>query len=151
MDIYLHTITPEESDQFLSLAEAYFKELNPNFVPTPEWKKNYYSRLASSPAIFPKWIKNKEGVIIGFIISGLVDHLYLMKKIGVVYELYVAKAYRRSGVAETVARMTILDLKASGASKVQLEIVENNIGAQSFWKKIGFEKVSARYVLSCET
>ena len=86
--IKLKTIYPDEKKIFLDMAIRYFKELNPQFHPQKFWTVNYFTKLYSNPDIFLKWVL-KEKNPIGFAIYGIVNHLYLDKMIGNIYEFYI--------------------------------------------------------------
>jgi ribosomal protein S18 acetylase RimI-like enzyme len=51
------------------------------------------------------------------------------------------------GVARNCALQAIRELELHAPSKIQLEVMEGNEGAEALWRSLGFEKVSERLVL----
>jgi predicted acetyltransferase len=144
--IHLRTIALEEKEQFLEMAARYFKELNPQFCPHTYWKENYFSKLYSNPDLFLKWIVKKQ-TSIGFVLYGVVNHLYLERKIGNIHDFYIVSAERRQGNAKLAAHLLIKELKKYHPTNIELEIVQGNDDAMQFWQSIGFCPSNHKYVL----
>lgn len=142
-------IKREEGEEFLRMAERHFRELNPAFVPQEDWKLNYFSGLLDSPNLQLHWIVF-QGQRSGFILFGLEGHRFLPRRSGMIYELFIDAAFRRQGLARACATEAIRRLRAESPSKVQLEIMEGNAGAEELWRSVGFRKVSERWVLKEE-
>ncbi len=140
-------VTPADREEFLCMAEQHFRELDPAFVPHEEWKRSYFEKIQSNPDFFLRWIIVR-GEHAGFILFGLESHRFLPRKTGAIYELYVASAHRRKGVARACARQAIRELQAFAPSKIQLEVAEGNTAAAELWKSLGFRKVTERFVLT---
>lgn len=135
-----------DRDAFLQMAERHFRDLNPAFVPHEDWKQHYFDKILNNPRMFARWIV-RDGERAGFILYGIEDHRFLPRLTGVVYELYVRPEYRRMGVARQAAIRAIRQLEAHSPSKIQLEVVDGNTGAQALWRSLGFAKVTERMVL----
>ncbi len=135
----------EDRAAFLGMALIHFGELNPNFVPQADWKASYFETIQSNPNLFLRWI-TVEGERVGFILYGLERHRFLPRTSGMIYELFVLSQHRRKGIAEASARQAIQELSTLGISKIQLEVMEGNVGAVALWEKLGFSKTSSRYV-----
>jgi ribosomal protein S18 acetylase RimI-like enzyme len=146
MKVEMKQISSADREAFLQMAERHFRDLNPAFVPQDDWKLHYFEAILGSPRMFARWIMRDEERA-GFILYGLEDHRFLPRLTGVVYELYVRPEFRRMGVARQCAIQAIRELEAFFPSKIQLEVVNGNVGAEALWQSLGFEKVTERMVL----
>jgi ribosomal protein S18 acetylase RimI-like enzyme len=140
------TIAASEREEFEHAAIEYFSELNPKFVPKNDWKEHYFQNIVSNPECFLRWIVC-ERQRAGFILFGLENHRFLPRKTGAIYELYVYPEFRRRGIARVCAEKAIRELWTYSPSKIQLEVVEGQTVAASFWKSLGFQKETERFVL----
>jgi ribosomal protein S18 acetylase RimI-like enzyme len=143
-------IPGSEAQDFLRMATEHFSELNPAFVPQQDWRERYFSNILANPNYFLRWIV-ADGTRAGFILFGLEDHRFLPRKTGMIYELYVVPEFRRRGVAKECALQAIGELLKHSPSKIQLEVVEGNLGATALWRSLGFQKVTERFVLTRST
>ncbi|MGA8617155.1 MAG: N-acetyltransferase [Candidatus Sulfotelmatobacter sp.] len=139
-----------DREAFLEMAAQHFRELNPSFVPAEDWKPHYFDRILRNPRLFPRWVV-AGGRRAGFVLFGLEDHVFLPRRSGVVYELYISPEFRRQGIARACSQQAIDELRSHTPSKVQLEITGNNLGAAALWTSLGFEKVAERWVLRKST
>ena len=128
------------------MAEEYFSELNPNFVAQQDWKRSYFRVLTSQPEIVAQWIHTKNSRA-GFVIYGTERHRFLPRTKGCVYEFYILPQFRRGGVGRETARQLIEMLRKQSPASIQLEVAAGNKTAAKFWKSMGFQHVSERYVL----
>ena len=147
MTIETKEILNSDRAAFLEMAEQYYRDLNPAFVPHDDWKQHYFEKILNNPRIFARWI-TRDGARAGFILFGLEDHRFLPRLTGVVYELYVRPEFRRMGIARRCAIEAIRELESHSPSKIQLEVSFENTKAAEFWKSLGFHLVSQRYVRS---
>ena len=141
------SIAEADREAFMRMAADHFAELDPSFAPREDWKEHYFPRILSDPRCFLRWIV-AEGSKAGFILFGIEDHKFLPRKTGIIYELYILPTMRRRGLAKAGAQFAIEELWACGPSKIQLEVLEGRVSAASFWKALGFQKVSERLVLT---
>jgi len=139
-------ISPADRQAFLQIAEQHFRELKPEFVPHEDWKRCYFEGILGNARMFARWIVCDRQRA-GFIVFGLEDHRFLPRLTGMIWELYVLPEFRRMGVARSCAIQAIRELESHAPSKIQLEVVEGNTGADALWRSLGFEKVSERLVL----
>ncbi|MGH7766908.1 MAG: GNAT family N-acetyltransferase [Candidatus Binatia bacterium] len=144
--LLLKPVAPEEKAAFLKMAERHFKELNPAFVPMEDWRRHYFESIQANGAMSLQWILVEERRA-GFVLFGFESHRFLPRHTGMIYELYVAPEYRRRGVGEASARHAVEFLRERRVSKIQLEVMDGNEKAAALWKKLGFAKVSERFVL----
>jgi ribosomal protein S18 acetylase RimI-like enzyme len=140
-------ILRSEREDFVRMAIRHFSELNPAFVPGDDWKRSFFENILANPESSLRWIMVDQERA-GFILFGLEKHRFLPRKTGVVYELHVAPGFRRRGIARSCALEAIRELWTFGPSKIQLEVVEGNMGAAALWKSLGFQKVTERFVLT---
>jgi len=145
-DVSLVDVKKDERDEFLKVAELHFRGLNPSFTPQDDWKRCYFESLVGNAKFFLRWILC-EGKRAGFILYGLEPHRFLPRTTGNIFELYVDPDKRRLGVGRKAAEIAIRELQRHGPSKIQLEVDEGNPGAVALWVALGFEKVTARFVL----
>jgi len=143
-------ISNSEAEDFLRMAVKHFSELNPAFVAQKDWKERYFPNILANSQYFLRWIVC-DGRRAGFILFGLEDHRFLPRKTGMIYELYVVPEFRRRGVAKECALKAIRELLKHSPSKIQLEVVEGNLGAAALWRSLGFQKVTERFVLTRST
>jgi ribosomal protein S18 acetylase RimI-like enzyme len=142
----LKPVAAEDKADFLALAARHFKELNPDFVPMEDWQRGYFESILSNERMSLQWI-TLDGKRAGFILFGFESHRFLPRLTGMIYELYVAPEHRRRGAGEAAARLAVEFLQQRRASKIQLEVMDGNAKAAALWKKLGFAKVSERFVL----
>jgi ribosomal protein S18 acetylase RimI-like enzyme len=140
-------VEASEREDFIAMAEQYFGELNPQFVPAPDWKASYFENILGRKNYSLRWIV-ADRQRVGFILYGFEEHRFLPRKIGAIYELYIVTERRRTGIARACAESVIKELQKSSISKVQLEVAAGNEAAAAFWKSLGFQKASERLVLA---
>ena len=139
-------LNQSEKTDFLLMAKAHFVELNPCFRPDDDWERCYFEQILSNPDLFLHWITLDDRRV-GFILYGFESHRFLPRRTGVIYEMYLIPEYRRHGVGRRVALHVIAELRLHSPSKIQLEVTEGNQTAAAFWRSLGFEPVTQRYVL----
>lgn len=144
--ISMRPILPIDREDFRAMAVSHFSELNSEFVPQNDWNELYFSTILTNPQFFLRWIICDEERS-GFILFGLEDHRFLPRKTGTIYEIYVLPKFRRRGIAKACALEAIRELWAHSPSKIQLEVVEGS-SAAAFWKSLGFQKFTERFVLT---
>jgi ribosomal protein S18 acetylase RimI-like enzyme len=129
------------------MAKAHFRELNPGFVPHDDWERCYFETILDNPDMFLRWIL-ADGERAGFILFGIEGHRFLPRRTGSVYEMYLAPRHRRHGIGRQVALDVIAEMRLRSPSKIQLEVTEGNQRAVAFWRSLGFERVTERFVLA---
>jgi ribosomal protein S18 acetylase RimI-like enzyme len=149
MTVTMVAISPADRQPFLEIAEQHFRELNSGFVPQEDWKLHYFEGIMANARMFARWIV-LDGERVGFIVFGLEDHCFLPRLIGLIREVYVLPEFRRMGGARNCAIQAIRELESHAPSKIQLEVMEGNTGAEALWRSLGFEKVSERLVLKAK-
>jgi ribosomal protein S18 acetylase RimI-like enzyme len=145
-EVSLRTVEAAEQEEFLNLAAAYFRELNPFFVPKEDWRASYFAQLRTDPNLHVEWIQTGAERT-GFVIYGTEKHRFLPRQNGCVYEFYIVPRLRGGGMGREAARKIIAKLRELAPTKIQLEVASGNPRAAEFWQGLGFRKVSERYVL----
>ena len=140
------SISASEKDGFMRMAAQHFSELNPGFAPQPDWVEHYFDTILANPEYYLRWLMQGNERA-GFILFGLENHRFLPRKTGMIYEVYVAPAFRRKGIARLCAEQAIAEMRSFSPSKIQLETMEGNAKATALWESMGFRKVSQRFVL----
>ena len=146
----LKPVPPCDRESFMSMAVSHFRELNTGFEPHADWKENYFRKIVKNENLRLCWIEF-NGEHAGFILFGIEDHTFLPRTTGAIYELYIEPQFRRRGIARRCAELAIRELRSHSPSKIQLEIMDGNTGAQELWKSLGFEKVCERWVFKGST
>ena len=129
--------------------EQHFSELNPAFTPHADWNEHYFDAIVGNPEYYLRWLVDGSERV-GFILFGLENHRFLPRKTGMIYEMYVAPAHRRKGIARICAKQAMAEMRSFSPSKIQLETVEGNAKANALWESMGFRQVSQRFVLQDE-
>jgi ribosomal protein S18 acetylase RimI-like enzyme len=146
-EVCLSPVSESEEAEFLAMAEAYFTELNPEFVALDDWRASYFPRIKTNPDTRLLWIQCGRRRA-GFVLYGLEKHRFLPRKTGCVYEFYILHQFRRSGIGRQAGEAIVQLLRESSPSKIQLEVASGNASAAEFWRALGFRKVAERYVLN---
>lgn len=150
MKLTMTAITRDDREEFMRMAEQHFRGLNSAFEPQEDWKRHYFEAVLSKPRIFARWIR-LDSRRAGFMLYGLEEHRFLPRLTGMIYELFILPEFRRKGLAQQAAVQAIHELQAHSPSKIQLEVMLGNKGAEALWKTLGFEAVSERLVLKSGT
>lgn len=91
-----------------------------------------------------------KGSICGFIHAGLkVAPSYLdAGKIGVISYIYIKPKCRRKGVARSLWEKAGAWFAENRVSSVELQVLENNIQGDGFWRSLGFDPELRQYRLA---
>ena len=135
-----------EKSDFMEMALAHFRELNPTFEPATDWTNCYFENIAKNSCYSLCWIMLGP-IRAGFVLYGIEHHRFLPRQTGAIYELYVLPQHRCQRIATACACQVIAELSKSSLSKIQLEVVEGNRAAMQLWNSLGFKKVSERLTL----
>ena len=144
--VRLIAVSASDKEEFMRMALQHFSELNPEFTPHVDWSDCYFETIQSTPSYCLRWMMDGNERA-GFILFGIEPHRFLPRQTGMIYEVYVAPAHRRKGIARLCARQAIAEMRAFCPSKLQLETVDGNEKANALWQSMGFRRVSERFVL----
>lgn len=144
--VRLVAVSTADKEKFMRMALQHFSELNPEFTPHVDWTDRYFETIQSTPSYCLRWMMDGSERA-GFILFGIEPHRFLPRQTGMIYEVYVAPAHRRKGIARLCALQAITEMRAFCPSKLQLETVDGNEKANALWQSMGFRRVSERFVL----
>lgn len=102
-----------------------------------------------------EWLKEKDtqvlvaeeaGEVIGYSRVGIIKapDYAVPKSIGFVYDVLVAKPYRRQGVGEQLFKEALNWLKKNKVRQIELNVDARNNAGINFWKKFGFFEYKLR-------
>src|SRR5262245_25387351 len=104
------------------MARDHFTSLNPQFVPLPAWEAGFLASYLADRLARVRWVMC-DGEWAGFIVFGEKPHSYLPRRIGYVYELFLASEHRRVGVGSRAAARALAELADAGCHRFDLEIM----------------------------
>ena len=86
------------------------------------------------------WIAESEGQMVGYILimMGFRSPVYAVNNVGMICDLIVTRAVRRTGVATSLVSHAILALLNQGVETVQVNYDHENDAACAFWTQMGF-------------
>lgn len=93
-------------------------------------RANVERKLAFGDGLF--WLGELEGRTIGTVMAGYEGHR------GWIYSLGVHPDVRRSGAGRALLAQAGRALAALGCPKVNLQVFSTNVGAQDFWRRVGY-------------
>jgi len=144
--IRLSPVQATERQRFMEMCLAYNQELNPDFEPTENWKRTYFEAVTGHASAELLWLVDESQV--GFVLLGHDEHPFRPGLVvGQIYESYVQRQFRGSGVATRAAEAALQHLRDLGCHRIQLEVLDENERARRFWTSLGFRKFTSRYVL----
>lgn len=125
----------------------YHHQLDPYYKPFKEYR-NFGEEMEN-------WLSDKEmrillaedgGRLIGYIRAGMEDapDYAAAKKIGIIYDVFVEKNYRRKGVAAKLFEEALNWFLIKKISHLELNVDVRNEEAIAFWKKLGFFEYKLR-------
>lgn len=137
--ISLRPVLLSEKKNFLLMAELYFKELNPKFKASKEFKQNFLESIFIRSQHFVEYILLNQKII-GFIKFGIHQHYYLNQKQGTIFDFYILKTFRKQGLGKITIKLLLKFFKKNKVKKIKIEIINENQEAINFWMKVGFLK-----------
>ena len=84
------------------------------------------------------WVAAEDGRVVGYAGAWIVDGQMQLLDLG------VSPRYQRRGIAGRLLRRLAHDAMDLGASSMTLEVRENNVGAQRFYRRMGLEPEGIR-------
>ena len=140
-------ITQKDDLKFNKMAVKHFTDLNPDFIPSPEWKKNYFRSILNDNNIYAFWIL-VSGQFAGFFIYLIEKHPFYERKDGVIREVYVMSEFRKMGLATKSIAFIIENMKQLRIKKVFVDMIYGDKRAESLWIKNNFLPFTQRHVLT---
>ena len=129
-------IDEAELDDLVMLFDQYMV-----FYQRPSAPDNYRSYLAerlqnNEASVFIAYSDTQEAA--GFVLNYHTFSSVALGQILVLNDLFVAPAYRSSGVATSLIEQSIQLAKTTGAVRVDLATGIDNVSAQALYEKLGF-------------
>ncbi|HEV2176215.1 MAG TPA: N-acetyltransferase [Terriglobia bacterium] len=86
------------------------------------------------------WVAEAEGGIVGFLIAALMDDRTPQRAVHII-TIDVVEAWRRRAVGDALMGAAEEWARASRARTMSLEVAEDNVAAQAFYARRGYETV----------
>ncbi len=80
--------------------------------------------------------------VVAYAVSQIQEDLKIIKseiKTASIVHLFITKDFRRYGIGEKMYAETIKWLKSEGINRIELQVMDKNKSACSFWRKHGFK------------
>jgi ribosomal protein S18 acetylase RimI-like enzyme len=129
-------------------------ELWKEFIDFHRARDPFFSRSEQGPDNFGKFIQENllkedavvfvaetNGEVVAFILATIQNHppAFEIKQYGLVNDLAVASAYRRSGIGKHLFNMAKDWFIKKGMKRIEIEVALTNEISTSFWKKMNFK------------
>lgn len=123
IDAFGHTFTPEELKKRLEIRSV-----------------DFYSKVFDKDTIL---LAEEDGQIVGYIQYGDVTLKMegMTKKDQELQRLYVLASHQGKGIGKSLINAAMKDPRLKKASKIYLDVWEENRGAQKLYKSYGFEEI----------
>ncbi len=141
MHVELPTVASPEYDDFFSMLEVYFRELDPYDPLGPDRHSiEQYRRaiLGDTEGRELLWIVadgERVGLAMVRIMDDWPDATSLVAEIA---EFYVVPSHRRRGIGRAAVESLLAEHRRRGTALVEAGILRDNEGALAFWAGLGF-------------
>src|SRR5690606_28427262 len=143
--IRLSPVQATERQRFMEMCLAYNQELNPDFEPTENWKRTYFEAATGHASAELLWLVDESQV--GFVLLGHDEHPFRPGLVvGQIYESYVQRQFRGSGVATRAAEAALQRLRVLACYRIHIEVFGVYEKARLFWTSLAFWKFTRGYV-----
>lgn len=146
MNLKILNINIKQIKIFNEFAKNYFKDLDKDFKPSINWKKNNLKELLKKKNNFIKWIA-KDKIKIGFFILFKTKNKYTLKKKILINDIFILKKYRKQNIGNEVVKKIINFSKKQKIHNIEIEILIKNKKVYKFWKKFNFKLISSKFSL----
>lgn len=125
----------------------YHRSLDEYYKPLSTYKnleKELAEELADKDSLF--LVVEKDNKIVGYF-RGAIEPAPAYtspKKIGVIYDIYIAEEYRKRGIGEALMKEVLEWFELKNIKNIELSVDARNIAAINFWKKMGFFEYKLR-------
>ncbi|HEX9290069.1 MAG TPA: GNAT family acetyltransferase [Anaeromyxobacteraceae bacterium] len=126
----IRPVTDEDTDAVVGLWRQVFPEYSDPARPHRDSRANVVRKLAFRDGLF--FLAEVEGHIVGTVMAGYDGHR------GWIYSLGVHPGARRAGVGRALLAQAERSLAALGCPKVNLQVFSGDVGAQCFWRSVGY-------------
>lgn len=130
MKFRVRKMTTDDLEQVIAIDRASFS------LPWPE--RSFRFELTDNPAARCWVAEGEHGAVIGMLVLWLiVDEAHIAT-------IATKPEYRRQGVAQELLVSALIFARDEGAKTAFLEVRENNVAAQSMYRKYGFVETGRR-------
>ena len=126
----IRVVEPADLEALVALWHEVFPEYRDPTKPQRDPRANIERKLAQRDELF--WLAEGDEGIVGTAMAGYDGHR------GWLYSVGVHPRVRRSGLARTLVAHAEAVLRARGCPKINLQVMADNVGAQAFWRALGF-------------
>jgi len=137
----------DDAVELLSLIRAYYRLDKIRFRGAAI--KSALERLLKNRKLGSVWILRDGIQAVGYVMLAFTFDLEFGGLEGLVTDLYIDAKYRGRGLGERALKVVDEHCRSQGISTVELQVVEDNKGAQAFYRKIGFKQLN-RIVMARE-
>ena len=126
----IRVVEPADLEALVALWHEVFPEYRDPTKPQRDPRANIERKLAQRDELF--WLAEGDEGIVGTAMAGYDGHR------GWLYSVGVHPRVRRSGLARALVAHAEAVLRARGCPKINLQVMADNVGAQAFWRALGF-------------
>jgi hypothetical protein len=126
----IRAVATADIDAVVAFWRDVFPEYNDPTRPQRDPRTNIVRKLAFGDGLF--WLAEDGAKVIGTVMAGYDGHR------GWLYSLGVDPAQRAHGVGRLLLSHAEVELKKLGCPKVNVQVLETNLGAQAFWQAAGY-------------
>ena len=143
--------TMEDFDEVLKLkleSKEEERKFNEELEPVEKVKKHYEEYLKND--LKSKWraifVAIKDNQIVGSVTGKIYRTLYVcgFERCGFISNVFVKKEFRKQSIAKKLVEALTNWFKEMKATKLSLELYENNIPAINLYHKLGFKNYSIK-------
>jgi ribosomal protein S18 acetylase RimI-like enzyme len=140
-EIEIRPASIADAERLLPLIEAYWQHDGiAGFDPDRLCRQ--LDEFLARPAYGRGWLAMHADVAVGYLLCVFVysfEHGGLMAEID---ELFIRPEHRRRGLAQTLLAAARTQLAADGCGCLQMQVADDNPGAQDFYARVGFRQKS---------
>jgi GNAT superfamily N-acetyltransferase len=133
-------VTPENADELIALITelAVFEKLDP---PTAEARDRLRQHVTSDPALFHAFLGRLDGRAVGYITYYFTYSTFLAAPTLFLEDIYVQESARKCGVGRELFKFCVREAVDKGCGRMEWCALNWNVGAMSFYEKLGGRKL----------
>jgi GNAT superfamily N-acetyltransferase len=136
---------PTDLDLLLTLVQEFCKYNGHPFVETNV--RHALHLLMTDPALGRVWLIHQDEAIAGYVVMTLGFSLEYHGRDAFIDEVYLRENYRGQGVGTATFAFVEGFCRSLGVKALHLEVERENLKAQTFYRKLGYESQD-RYLLN---
>jgi ribosomal protein S18 acetylase RimI-like enzyme len=123
-------------DQLISFMQAYYDY---DHIPFDEARaRNTLGTMIADPACGYAWLIYRDNRVVGYVVLALGYSLEFGRD-AFLDEIYIQEAYRGQGIGTKALTFVEGTCRELGVQALHLEVEQENIKAQEFYRKMGYE------------